>query len=273
MTRLADRGPYTIASGKLFNGPEIQQLTQLFEAVVATGVGLGKYRVRERMVKAQAAGGLHRFAESDEIPFASIQVQSASDPFLFIPPHAAIQYFQSLIPRLGKDPVRWFPALQRTSMTLAAATENELVERVQARILDKLKSGEEFSKAPRDIEALLDDVGVTPNNPQYAQMVFRTNTMDAYNVGLQLELEEPDAKEFFPVWKYLGIRDGREGADHRPKFGRYFPNSLPFALVRGKRVFNCRCTPVPIDKYQWAQLKAQGATLSTLAEVGESLAA
>lgn len=260
VSRLAGRGIVgAVALTHLFNGEEYKRLTELLASIVATGGALGHYRVREREQKARAAGGFHRFAEGDEVPFASVQ---ASGDLPLLDPIAAIEYFKSLIPRLGIDPYRFGPVYQRTAMTLAAATEKTLTERVQARILDKLKTGEGFSEAPRDIESLIADVGVSPSNPQYAQMVFRTNMMDSYNVGVQLELEEPDMQEFFPVWKYLGIHDGREGDDHRPQFGKYFANSAAFDTVRGPRPFNCRCTPVPIDRYQWDELKSNGAVIS-----------
>ena len=153
-------------------------------------------------------------------------------------------------------------AAVRTAFTMCVATETSLLEKVQKLIMGQLATGEDWTGAPNQIERLIYDAGVSPRNAQYASMVWRTNAMESYNAGLTMELEHPDVKDFFPVWRYMGILDGREGEDHRPHFGLYFPNTLTFQFVRGKRVFNCRCTPIPIDKYEWANLQAQGARIS-----------
>jgi hypothetical protein len=86
--------------------------------------------------------------------------------------------------------------------------------------------------------------------------------MDAFNVGASRELQEPDVQEAFPVWRYVGIRDGRQGKDHETHFNQYFPSSLAFADVRGDRAFNCRCSFIPIDRCEWAALQTRGARLA-----------
>ena len=148
---------------------------------------------------------------------------------------------------------------------MAEATERSILEKVQSLILDKLVSGQGWGQAAGEIESILNAVGVTPTNPQYAQMVFRTNAMDAFNVGQEIEVtEHPEVKDFFPAFEYLGIRDGREGEDHRPKFGKYYPSSLSFQHVRGPRVWNCRCSPRYVDKYEWDDLKNRGERFSNV---------
>jgi len=72
--------------------------------------------------------------------------------------------------------------------------------------------------------------------------------------------------EMFPAWQYIGIRDGRQGKDHEPHFDKYYPSSAKFEQVRGPRVWNCRCCPAPISKYEWQRLQSSGVTLSTFAE-------
>jgi hypothetical protein len=95
------------------------------------------------------------------------------------------------------------------------------------------------------------------------EMVFRTNVADAYHSGFSQQLATPAMREKFPVWQYLGIQDGREGHDHRPKFGKYYPSAASFGAVRGPRVFNCRCSAAPIHWSEWEELQSQGARLET----------
>lgn len=261
LSRLLDLGltAATVASG-FYSPAELAELTHHLGAVIGTGDLMGRSRLREKMNKAEAAKGLHRFAEDAEKPWAFFP-----DTLPILPPESAVRYFTSLVPTIGVNPTRFGAAMQRAAFTLANVTERTILSNVQDVILRALVSGEDWNVTPHRIEQILADVGVHPTNPQYAQMVFRTNAMDAYNVGLQHELEEnPEVKEFFPAWQYLGIRDGREGDDHRPKFNLYFPSSLSFHEVRGPRVFNCRCTPRHIDRYQWAYLQASGVRFSNI---------
>lgn len=258
--RLLLQGSGAVVSSKFLWSPEERaKLTSVFASIISTGDLLGRGRVMEKMNKAQTGGRLFRFAET-ETPLAFIP----TDELPILPPQEAITYFRTLIPRLGIDPIRWAPVMNRTAFTLAAATEHTLLNKIQELILGRLRSGENFGTAPKEIESLIASLGVTPKNPQYAQMVFRTNVMDSYNVGQGLAIaQDPELGDFFPVWQYLGIRDGREGDDHRPRFDRYYPSSVHFAEVRGKRVFNCRCTSNYIDRYQWADLESRGARMET----------
>jgi hypothetical protein len=246
-----------LATGSMFDADELRTLVSWLGNVIATGDLLGRYRVRERMSKAQAAFGLHRFAEGD-IPFAAIP-----DSIPILTPMNAVNYFKGLVPMLGRDVPRWIQTMERAAFTMATATEQTILTKVQGIIADRLQTGRAFGTAPADIEDVLTEAGLTPANSQYASMVFRTNAMDAYNVGIVHEMTHPDVKDFFPVYRYLGILDGREGDDHRPHFGKYYPSSVPFHTVRGERIFNCRCTPAPIDRYQWADLQSQGVKVET----------
>jgi hypothetical protein len=94
-------------------------------------------------------------------------------------------------------------------------------------------------------------------------MVFRTNATDSYNVGSDAERQDPDVIEEFPTWEYLGIDDGRQGKDHQPHFGKYYPASATFNEVRGDRPFNCRCGQRPVGRAEWARLQSQGAKVET----------
>jgi hypothetical protein len=151
--------------------------------------------------------------------------------------------------------------MRRRAFTLAVTTDETLLRKVQDVIADSMATGNAATTA--DVQDILDRAGVSPSNPQYAEMVTRTNTMDAYNQGQDEERQDPDVIEAFPVWRYDGIEDGREGDDHRPKFGKYYPATASFAEVRGDRPFNCRCTATPIYIDDWRKLQKAGARVET----------
>lgn len=171
-------------------------------------------------------------------------------------PERALDYFRGLLPMKGIDLIIWPRDLKRRAFTLAVETEETLLEKIQKLIAEKLESGKKIKAAPRQIAALLEEVGVSPRNPQYAEMVFRTNTRDSYLQGAQQQLHE--VADYFPVWRYVGIRDGRQGHDHEPMFDQFYPSTTLFAEVRGKRVYNCRCDFIPLSAAEWRELRTAG---------------
>jgi hypothetical protein len=187
-------------------------------------------------------------------------------PVVPLPPEAALAYFASLVPRLGVDPGRFGAEQRRRAFTLAVATDRELLDRVHAAVLAGLAGGTGVPTGKNSVEKILDATGVTPGNPQYAEMVFRTNAMDAYNQGADDERRAPDVVATLPVWQYLHSGNTTNPRlRHRALGGKYFPASVPFAAVRGTGpddVCNCGCTQLPIDRWQWARLRAAGARIA-----------
>lgn len=236
-------------TGPLFNEDEIKQLADALASTMATAELLGRYRIRERQ-KTMDQGRR----------FAALSPDSGPPLVKPLPPEAALKYFRELMPSLSVQPgfnERW----QRTSFTLALHTGEVMLRSVQDAITKALTEGK---RGTGDVTAILNQAGVSPTNQQYADMVFRTNAVDALNAGYDSERQADDVIEEFPAWEYLGIEDGREGDDHRPKFGNYYPASVTFAQARGKRPFNCRCGSRAINRREWARLVASGAKFATI---------
>lgn len=253
--------PDPLAHPILFDDAELQQIAESLASTIATADLLGRSRIRQHAVLAEAR---HKFAEGD---FPDSQPTDPyhvfPEPIPVLPPAQAVNYFQRLVPALGTDPFRYGPLLERHAFTLAVATDQVLLDKVKSAIKERLLGVAEIGTATADVQDLLDAAGVSVRSPAYAETVFRTNMMDAYNTGQVAELQDPVMQEFFPVWQYLGIRDGRQGADHEPRFNKYYPASAAFADVRGPRVFNCRCGPNPVNKYDWSDLVSKGVRAET----------
>lgn len=288
------------AGQRLFNRSERHELSQILAATNATADLLGRARIRRRLQQAEKhyadrdsdgsgdnvsrivaaaksphpielpasergrrerSAGYARFAEqgTDYSCFADHPIQP-------LPPLRALDWFRKLIPGLfPKDDADAFDARhQQLGFTLAVTTEQTLLERIHELIGRVLASGQKVRATPKIIDTLLDDAGVSPANPQYAEMVFRTNMMGAYSRGGEEELEE--VKDHFPVWRYVGIRDGRQGKDHEQHFDKYYPSSAKFTDVRGDRPYNCRCTFIPIYTKDWQRLQAAGVGVSKFSE-------
>ena len=264
VTRLAGRGIKAMASDQLFTAEEQQQLADSLAATNATANLLGRSRIREQQRKVYEKYQPARLSELPAVVRLFDDTAPDAPPIKPLPPEKALEYFQNLSPSLDLEPERFGSLMKREAFTLAVRTDTVILDKVKAAIKNRLATGETATLLPThaEIESILDAVGVTPANPQYSEMVYRTNMMDSYTVGAMEEMRDPDVASTFPVWRYLGIRDGRQGEDHEPHFDQYFPNEASFQEVRGDRVFNCRCNPQPINKFLWARLKRGGARIA-----------
>lgn len=263
---------------RLFNAAEMGRLIAAFAASTTAAELLGRTSIVHRAERADADGEI---LERRAIRFSALEAAAHGEFRAFArfaaavpprPPRSAIQYFLSLVPKLGIDPERFGPRVERHAFTLAAATEESMLARVQKSLALHLAGGRQKDpegrgftplRGPELIQQVLDDAGVSPRNPQFAEMAFRTNVLDSYHAGLDRQLATPDMQELFPAWEYLGVRDGREGDDHRPKFGKFYPGWASFTAVRGNRPFNCRCSKRPLTRRKWERLREGGAAIET----------
>lgn len=240
--------------GPLFDATEEKRIAQSLATLNTTAELLGRSRVREMAERVAVAGDLSRFAEHD-VPLSTF----ADGPGVIETPQAAVDYFVTLVPKLGIDPERLEDEQRRRAFTLAKSTNEALTSRVQKIIAEGLAENRSAADVTADITGALDAIGTSKRNPQYAEMVYRTNAMDAFQTGVYEEGRHPDVAGLFPVWQYLGIDDERAGEDHRPKFGKFFDAAVPFALARGNRPYNCRCSMRWVDTYEWDDLYGRGA--------------
>lgn len=259
--RAVDR--YIARGGKgkrLFTDPERARLAAWLAATNATAHLLGQARIRRRADQVAA----HKHADDNTQRFSDVATDlrcfDEGGPLKPMAPAAAVDYFHGLVPSLTVDVQRFAGRMERQGFSLAATTDRELLSRIKAAIAKRLETGEDIRGGPREIRALLDAAGVTPRNPQYSDMVFRTNMVDAYNTGTAREMA--DMSDIFPVWRYLNPDDERSRPSHAARNGKYYPASREFADVRGRGpedVCNDRCTSIPIDRREWERLQAAGA--------------
>jgi hypothetical protein len=170
-------------------------------------------------------------------------------------PTEAIDYFRNLVPTLSVRPDRFGPLLGRQSFTMAVATDEYILNKVKSVIAEQIAAGTRLDPVG-DIRDILDGAGVTPSNPQYAEMVYRTNMQDSYIQGQQAEYSSPTMQDHFPAWEYHAIVDERARPHHAEKNGNLYPSSIPFTEVRGTDaadVINCRCGFSPIHKLELAR--------------------
>ncbi len=248
--------PNPLAAPVLFDDGELGEVAGALARTVATADLMGRARIRRHAQIAEKAS--ESFADgkvpADYSKKYSDPFHDFAEPVPSMEPVSALEYFRRLVPTLGASTVRYGPKLDRHAFTLAVAADQTVLEKVKGAIVEALRTGKNGTP---DVEQILDDAGVSERDPRYAEMVVRTNVMDAYNQGAQDELSEPDVQERFPAWEYLGVLDSRTGDDHKPKIGKYFPSSVSFAEVRGPRVYNCRCSFAPVSRFLMSGVRVE----------------
>lgn len=249
----------------LFTPQEMKSLEAECARSLAAADLLGRARVRIRQ-QALSAGPVAKFADSPTDFGGAITTPTVP----LQPPLSALDYFKSLVPTLDVEPLAWLAEIEKQAFTMALATSTELLSKVQNEIATRIASGE-YGWGQQAVSDLLTTAGVTPANPQYAEMVWRTNVKDALAKGTHEELSDPDVLPMFPVWRYSAVTgpdgkgDGRNRPSHLARHGKYYPSTVPFTKVRGEGpedACNDRCDFIPIDKYDWADLQAQGAKIA-----------
>lgn len=242
--------------GKVLGPGDEHRIAEALAAVNSTAELSGRARVRELADRSNSLGELARFADDPE-PLAAIDASALSTP------EEAMSYFGSLYPTLGIDPRRYAGEQRRRAFTLAQSCNATLTARIAALIASALRRNVGVADAAAQIADALDASGATSANPQYAEMVFRTNAMDSFQTGMYEEGRSPDVRDVFPCWMYIGIDDHRAGADHRPNFDKLYPSRATFADVRGPRPFNCRCSMRWVDHHERDQLLTAGRHVET----------
>jgi hypothetical protein len=252
------RGRNPLKAKELFTEAERKELADTLAAVNSTAELLGRSRIRLRQQRAEDLHGAKKFSE--EGTSWEVFKDEALKPK---PPEEALKYFKKLVPRIGVDPGRFGPLQERSAFTLAADTEGVILDKVQNAITSMLETGKGIDRGGTAIQEIMDAAGVSHRNSQYSEMVMRTNMKDSYATGSMKELQDPDVVETFPVWKFSGVRDGRQRPAHEQWFDKYFPNHASFAAVRDSIKgdfdgYNCRCDFIAVDKWEWAELQKAG---------------
>lgn len=254
--RLLDRGRQAVVLAQsLFDADELQQFQQQITNTLAAGHLLGQASVRLRYNRAVQLQGAIQLSQEPVVFF------EFAEPIRPLPPLEAIDYFAGLVPGIAADPLALTSGLAGRALFLAGTSDRVILDRVKSAILTSLNTGVPMREVANQIEEILDSAGVTPRNPQYAEAVYRTQTMEAQRVGAQREFNEPDVADVFPAWQYTNAKLKTSRPEHAARDGNIYDRSLVFAEVRGleaKDVINCTCGFIAMDKWEVEAFLANG---------------
>ncbi len=255
----------------LFSQAELEEIADAIAQIRAPAEMLARleaWRERDAAVRGKAG-------EASNAQLGNWDPKGVADVYHNVEPmwpEQAYRQVARLTPRMEATPEELAAGVRTESFSMAVASDVEMLGMVQQHVLDAMGRGLSGVELRNAIEDEIVKAGLEPLNKGYSEMVARTNTLEAYRKAGDEASLDPDIQEMFPVYEYIGNEDGREGDDHRPLFGRYFPIQLPFVTVRNAagpspRPWNCRCDHIKIDRFDWEELQAQGAELWDLEDV------
>lgn len=253
LSQQAKRG--ALGSNEPFSGHAQQKLAALLEGLIAKSELAGAATVRTRQLQRLQANDIVKANTFTEQPAWTILT--------------AYEWFKSLFPTDSLNKSLFEMNITGRAFMLAVTTEQIILRKVHASILYALEHGASRWEGAAGIDKILKDAGIVARRG-YADLVFRTNALEAYRTGGWGEYQKPVYKDFFPVWRYVGIDDGRQRKgplprpDHNRWFRKYFPRNVSFFDVRGhgpENVANCRCGFTPIYDGEWKRLQFGGARL------------
>lgn len=238
----------TLTASQLYSPDEREKLIYSLMATLGTGELLGRAVVRLKARQAML-GRVHKFADAKDYKPLRSDWWIPEGLGIFTP-EAALAYFTALVPELGVDVRRWKQDLERQAFTVAAATEQTVLDKIRQIIIDGMMKG--TPGGSQSVRSVLDQAGMLPSNPQYSDMVYRTNVIDAHAVGHDREMQDPDMQETFPAWLYSAAVDDNSRPTHARRNNFLYSCKVPFVLVRGTTandVCNCRCLPIDLDRW------------------------
>lgn len=236
---------------RFFDPEDAALLTSLFMQANVIPELLGRFKIR-------SVHGDIRLADP-------VDPEKAADTFVDpekavkLSPRKAMEYFKALSPRRKLPlPDDWLQMHRRNAFKMVVTTEKVVLGKVHKYIADRIEDGKvNVGKFETFAEELLSPMGIWPTNPNYYEMVLRTNVNEAYNDGYRREvMEDPEMMEYFPFWEYMAIDDDRVREEHWAnmtggiKGSAFYPQSETFEKVRGPNLYNCRCGFRWVDVYE-----------------------
>lgn len=133
-------------------------------------------------------------------------------------------------------------AARRRAVTVAGATNREIVRTVQRELVQQVSHGADLRDFSERVVPRLEQAGWTPVNASHAENVLRTNVSTAYNAGRARQMTQPAALRFRPFWQIVTVNDGppRQRPPHQAAHLAVLRADDPFWLD-AYPPFGCQC--------------------------------
>jgi hypothetical protein len=175
-----------LAANRLFNDQEIDQLADIIAQVRATANLLGRSKTVLQYHKATEQAD--KFSENDPTDLSRFAEGDGRRPLHPMAPERAVEYFRGLVPKLNVEPNRFGPAMRRDAFTMATATDQRILERVQSVLNQALETGkgmegrmENRRGVVGDIDQILDEASSVPDSHWFKALPWANRTLSVGN--------------------------------------------------------------------------------------------
>lgn len=254
--------------GLLLSRDDLDTLADSLAGVNSIADLMGRARTHEMADSVRANGGLHKMADEAVFKFADL-----NSPPISTSPLEALTYFSELVPKMGIDPERFAYEQRRRAFTLAESTNETITARIQEAIRTAMNGQWSVPQARAEIERLLNDAGVHPENPQYCFLPGQRITGNV-NALSQSEYSGP-AVEIRTIsgrclrvtvnhpimtacgWKYAGLINDRDQILCYRDDIESFTNEFPTSGAQGRAINNYKIPARVEDIFE--TIRMQGA--------------
>lgn len=201
------------------------------------------------------AGSAMRDARAHGIKsvFAEPEIRPGYEP---VPPEEAIKWIQERAPLPLKRLEDLLDSVRDDAAGLTRDLVDTISDKIDASMAEQVKAGADMDAWLKGLDGVVEQSGLTAEDPFYWETVFRTNVQTAYGAGRYEMLRNPEIEEAFGYYQYLTVEDSAVREEHAALHGKVWPADAPevseFWPPNG---FNCRCSMVPISA---EEIEAEG---------------
>ncbi len=162
-------------------------------------------------------------------------------------------------------------AARRRAMTVAGATNREIVRTVQRELVRQVAEGADLRQFSERVVPRLEAAGWTPVSAGHAENVLRTNVATAYNAGRARQMTQPRVLEARGYWQIVTVNDGppRQRPTHQAAHLVVLRADDPFWLTcYAPFGYQCRCRVRSLSNRQGEPLVVSGSSIRGLPDPG-----
>lgn len=194
--------------------------------------------------------------DSKGVTFSKERLEAFQEVDQIVGPKEAIELFRARVPMTQAEFARLVGAARNKAFAVAGIEEMNLLQLVQARLLEAIENGTGFDHFAAGVRE--DGVRYTGRafgqalagetlKDSHMQLIFRNNTAAAYNQGRRAILEDADVVDSVPFYLYDAIDDDRVRPKHRAMDGKIYRRDHPiWDTWWPPNGHHCRCSVMPV---------------------------
>lgn len=188
---------------------------------------------------------------------AAAKAAEVQPKFTRMPYRDAVSFFKKKQPIQRHLFEKLSSAAKARAFTVAGLASDHAIGLVQGELARVIQEGATLADFADRVKQRLESAGFSSLKPSHLETVFRTNLLDAYNVGRRAEMAQPERIKLRPFWRINGVGDARQRESHKRVMGWVLRADDPFWTSAGGPPwgFQCRCRVSSLSPKRAAGIK------------------